>query len=271
MPHQSETRSISRRRALQLTGGLASAWILGCGATKPADEVPEIQYANHEILMLVYPRFTSLDLIGPQHVFALLGPEYKTRLVWKDRTEIVSDTGVPIRPTMTFSECRAKPTILFIPGGTDGTLAAMEDKQVRDFVADMGSQATYVTSVCTGSLVLGAAGLIRGYKATTHWLAMSVLEKFGAEATNQRVVVDRNRVTGAGVTAGIDFGLTLSALLKGDDYAQTMQLMMEYDPRPPFASGNPQVASAEAVELLTAMADPFLVDIDATLERIAAQ
>lgn len=264
-----DQQAISRRRALQFSLGLAAACGLGCREEEAKVEQAPIKYAKHEILMLVYPRFTTLDLIGPQHVFALLGPAYKTRLVWKDRSEVISDTGVPVRPTMTFGECRPDPTILFIPGGTDGTLAAMEDKEVRDFVAAMGAKATYVTSVCTGSLVLGAAGLLKGYKATSHWLALQSLADFGAEPVDERVVVDRNRVTGAGVTAGIDFGLTLTSLLKDENYAKTVQLMMEYDPQPPFASGNPKVASAESVELLRTMSDSFLNDVKRTAERLA--
>jgi cyclohexyl-isocyanide hydratase len=230
--------------------------------------VPPPAFARHEILMLVYPRFTTLDLIGPQHVFSLLGAEFRTRLVWKDRSEIVSDTGVPIRPTMTFAECRPSPTVLFVPGGTDGTLRAMEDDDVRGFVSTMGTTATFVTSVCTGSLVLGAAGLLDGYRATSHWLALGALELFGATPVAERVVVDRNRVTGAGVTAGIDFALTLVSRLKDEAYAKTVQLMMEYDPQPPFDSGTPTAASTEAVDLLEAMAQPFLTEVQAVAQRL---
>ncbi|MBS0266415.1 MAG: DJ-1/PfpI family protein [Planctomycetes bacterium] len=221
--------------------------------------------------MLVYPRFTALDLIGPQHVFSLLGPEFKTRLVWKSTDRITSDTGIPVSPTLSFQDCPEAPTVLFIPGGTDGTLAALEDKDVRDFVAARGAASTYVTSVCTGSLVLGAAGLLRGYKATTHWLALQELSKFGAEPVAERVVVDRNRITGAGVTAGIDFALTLAAKLKDESYAKAIQLMMEYDPQPPFNSGNPQVADPESVRLLEAMAVPFHQQLGESLERIRTQ
>lgn len=266
---------IDRRQLLlgSLTAaGLAAATTVGLRRYL-ANQMPPpapIQYAEHEILMLIYPRFTILDLIGPQHVFSLLGPEFRSRLVWKDREEMVSDTGVPVRPTMTFDECRDKPTVLFIPGGTDGTLAAMEDPVVRQFVADMGQQATYVTSVCTGSLILGAAGLLDGYQATTHWLAMSVLDKFGAIPVRDRVVVDRNRITGGGVTTGIDFGLKLAAILKDEDYARSVQLMMEYDPQPPFATaGTPAGSSKETVGLLEAMADPFLREVEAAIGRIA--
>lgn len=231
----------------------------------------ELKFVEHEILMLVYPRFTSLDLIGPQHVFALLGPGYKTRLVWKEKKPIVSDTGVTIVPTLTFDECPDKPAIIFVPGGTDGTLAAIEDKEVRSFLAQIGIRAQYVTSVCTGSLVLGAAGLLKGYKATTHWLALKALEKFGAEPVQERVVIDRNRVTGAGVTAGIDFALKLTSLLHDESYAKSVQLMMEYDPQPPFQSGNPQVADSQSVKLLESMAGPFLDDVDVAVARLGLQ
>lgn len=215
------------------------------------------------------PRFTTLDLIGPQHVFAMLGPEYKTHLVWKELKEVVSDTGVPVRPTRAFADCGESPLILFIPGGTDGTLAAMEDREVREFVASRGAKAKFVTSVCTGALVLGAAGLLKGYKATTHWLALESLRLLGAEPVAQRVVVDRNRVTGAGVTAGIDFGLTLAAKIKDEKYAKGIQLMMEYDPQPPFSKeGNPATAEPENVTLLRAMSSPFHTQLEATMKRL---
>lgn len=261
---------LTRRHAL--LGLAAAASSIGC-QRGVKDSVAsagstEINFVEHEILMLVYPRFTALDLIGPQHVFALLGPGYRTRLVWKDTQECLSDTGVPVRPTLAFKDCPSKPTVLFIPGGTDGTLSALEDNEVREFVAKIGATAKFVTSVCTGSLILGAAGLLRGYKATTHWLALESLRKFGAEPTSQRVVEDRNRITGGGVTAGIDFALTLAARLKDEAYAKSIQLMMEYDPQPPFQSGNPQVADPDSVKLLEAMVVPFLNDLEAAIGRL---
>ena len=266
--------TINRRQAL---ASLTASAITTCGShaaspTSVGDKTDqENTFAKHEILMLVYPRFTTLDLVGPQHVFALLGPEFKTRLVWKNKGEIVSDTGVPIRPTQSFSECTPNPFILFIPGGTDGTLAAMEDKEVRTFVATMGAKATYVTSVCTGSLVLGAAGLLKGYKATSHWLALNALEKFDATPVADRVVIDRNRVTGAGVTAGIDFALKLTSMIKDEQHAKSVQLMMEYDPKPPYNSGNPKVAEPESVKMLEAMTAPFLQDLAVVADRISKQ
>ncbi|MFO0978768.1 MAG: DJ-1/PfpI family protein [Planctomycetaceae bacterium] len=229
------------------------------------------KFAEHEILMLVYPRFTALDLVGPQHVFAMLGPGYKTRLVWKNKDVLLSDTGLPIQPTMTFDESPSTPSIIFVPGGTDGTVAAMEDPDVRSFLANAGAKARYVTSVCTGSLVLGAAGLLKGYKATSHWLALRHLEKFGATPVAERVVEDRNRITGAGVTAGIDFALTLAAKLQNDDYAKSIQLMMEYDPKPPFDSGNPKVAPAASVQMLEAMTAPFNADVEAAAAKLKLQ
>lgn len=262
---------MARRHAL-FALALAAA-----GCRKPADAAtkteptPKVTFVKHEILMLTYPKFTALDLIGPQHVFALLGPEYKTRLVWKDTQEVRSDTGIPVRPTLAFEDCPTHPTVLFIPGGTEGTLEALEDKEVREFVATRGDNATYVTSVCTGSLVLGAAGLLKGYKATSHWLALSDLAKFGAEPVSQRVVEDRNRITGGGVTAGIDFALTLAARLKDESYAKAVQLMMEYDPQPPFDSGNPASADPQTVKMLEAMTKPFHDQLDSAVERIVKQ
>lgn len=274
---------MDRRQLLTTTaaagGAFAAGWMARptapAAASPPepqsaADPANRPQQARAEILMLVYPKFTILDLIGPHHVFSLLGPEFKTRLVWKDTKEIVSDTGVPIRPTLAFEDCTDEPVVLFVPGGTDGTLAAMEDKQVREFVASRGAKAKFVTSVCTGALVLGAAGLLKGYKATTHWLALDALKHFGAEPVAERVVTDRNRVTGAGVTAGIDFGLTLAAKLKDEKYAKAIQLMSEYDPQPPYPKdGTPKTADADNVKMLRAMTAPFNTQIEAAVKRLA--
>ena len=268
-----------KRRQLLLTGAaLTGAFATGWIAKTAMHTLPAVQEAQpvspevtgkQEILMLVYPRFTTLDLIGPQHVFSMLGPEYKTLLVWKDNKEVISDTGVPIRPTRTFKECREPPAFLFVPGGTDGTLAAMEDPEVRGFIASRGATAQFVTSVCTGSLILGAAGLLKGFKATTHWLALDSLRHFGAEPVAERVVVDRNRMTGAGVTAGIDFALTLAAKIKDDKYAKAIQLMMEYDPQAPFPKdGNPKTADPENVTFLKAMADPFTKQLNEVVKQL---
>ncbi len=197
--------------------------------------------ASGTIGMLVFPGMTILDLIGPQQFFAV-APGRTTQLLWKTRDPVVSESGVPILPTATFDEAPEELEILFVPGGFQGTCAMIKDPSVLDFVASRGERAKYVTSVCTGALILGAAGLLQGYRATTHWAYHDLLPLVGAEPVEARVVADRNRITGGGVTSGIDFGLTLLARLAGEDYAQGWQLGTEYDPHPPFDAGTPDKA-----------------------------
>jgi len=276
---------MNRRDALHMTalGAIAAAGGYGLGRPRagndnhpeaeahgaPAREARLAGPDRAEILMLVYPRFTALDLVGPQHVFSLLGPEYRTRLVWKDTAEVISDTGIPFRPTQTFDETTESPEVLFVPGGTDGTLAVMEDPEVLGFLASRGAKARYVTSVCTGSLVLAAAGLLLDRRATTHWLAMESLASFGVQSVRERVVIDGNRITGAGVTAGIDFAVTLAATLKDDAYARGIQLMMEYDPAPPFGTVTPESADPKIVGMLRAMVVEFNRNVEAVAGRQA--
>jgi cyclohexyl-isocyanide hydratase len=197
-----------------------------------------------EIGMLLYPGLTMLDLIGPQTVFSWYA---NTHLVWKTKDLIYSDTGIGMQPTATFATCPRDLDILFVPGGF-GQMALMNDAEVLAFLADRATTSRYITSVCSGSLLLGAAGLLKGYKATSHWSARDGLSAFGAEPVESRVVVDRNRITGGGVTAGIDFGLVLLAKLRGDDAAKLTQLAMEYDPQPPFDAGTPKTAGPAIVE-----------------------
>jgi len=194
-----------------------------------------------EIAMLIYSGMTALDLIGPQQVFGyLMGT--KVHLVAKTQDPVVSDTGVTIVPSKTFDSCPDPVDILFVPGGGTGTVKLMTDAAVLDFLQKKAAMAQYVTSVCSGSLVLGAAGLLRGYKATSHWAVREVLPLLGAEPVNARVVEDRNRITAAGVTAGIDFALRVGARLNGEDMGRGVELMIEYDPHPPFESGTPEKA-----------------------------
>ena len=155
-------------------------------------------------------------------------------------------------PTVTFADCPVDLDILFVPGGM-GTNEAMRDPEISAFLAERGKTARYITSVCTGSLVLGAAGLLDGYKAATHWAFYDVLDALGVEAVHRRVVADRNRITTGGVTAGIDFGLTLLAELRGETVAKVTQLVMEYDPKPPFDTGSPQIAGPEMTAMATGM------------------
>jgi cyclohexyl-isocyanide hydratase len=223
-----------------------------------------------QIAMLVYPQMTALDLIAPQHMFAsLMGAT--VHLVGKTMAPVTSDTGVTITPTATFDTCPKDLTVLFAPGGTDGTLAAMGDEDTRAFMADRGSRATYVTSVCTGALILGAAGLLKGYRATTHWAARDVLADFGAIQTEGRVVRDRNRITGGGVTAGLDFGLSMVAEMRDPTYAQGVQLQTEYDPQPPFSSGSPASASPEVLALIRPMSQGFVTRAHQLAKTLAAK
>lgn len=223
---------------------------------RSAEQLHRVMLGNETVAMLVYDRFTALDLFGPHHFLrSMMGA--KVHLVSKTLDPVRSDLGVLVTPTMTLADCPKDLTIIFVPGGTEGTLAAAKDEETRDFLADRGSRAKWVTSVCTGSIVLGAAGLLKGYNATTHWLAMGALETFGAKPVKERVVIDRNRITGAGVTAGLDFALTLVSKLRNDAYAQGVQLMSEYDPHPPFHSGSPDTAPKGLTEMLRHMQGPF--------------
>jgi len=222
--------------------------------TPPHDmsAMPEGWVRNDQIAILIYPSMTALDMVAPQYAFAsLMGA--KVHLVAKNRDPIVSDTGLTILPTATFDECPVDLDAICIPGGSSGTLAAMKDDVTIDFVADRGGRAKFVTSVCTGSLVLGAAGLLKGYRATSHWAAREILREFGAEPVNERVVADRNRLTGAGVTAGMDLGLTVVARLRDDFYAQGVQLIAEYAPKPPFDAGTPETAPEPVRQIMESM------------------
>jgi putative intracellular protease/amidase len=198
------------------------------------------------IAMLVHPDMVLLDLVGPQTVFALLMA--KVHLVGRHRGPISTDVGVTVSPTTTFAECPEQPDVLFVPGGLKGTVAAMDDQATLDFLASRGARARFVTSVCTGSLLLGAAGLLRGYRATSHWYVRDLLPFLGATPAAERVVVDRNRLTGGGVTAGLDFGLTLAAALRGENYARRIQLVLEYAPQPPYQAGTPETAGPVATD-----------------------
>ena len=200
--------------------------------------------------LLVFPEMTQLDLTGPLQVFSAVPQfvpdrEITIHLVWKDLKPVATDAVMVITPTTTFADC-PKLDVICVPGGY-GTDALVEDPEVLEFVRHQAEGAQYVTSVCTGSLVLGAAGLLEGYRATTHWTAIEVLDLLGAIPVRERVVIDRNRVTGGGVTAGIDFALTLVGELFGRPVAESVQLRLEYNPNPPFDAGSPSTAPADVV------------------------
>jgi cyclohexyl-isocyanide hydratase len=189
--------------------------------------------------MILFPNLTQLDLTGPYEVFSRM-PNTRIHLLWHTLGPVRSDRGLAILPDTTFRDA-PQLDILCVPGG-GGTSAVMEDAEVLAFLQTQAQKARYITSVCTGALVLGAAGLLNGYRAATHWLSMDLLPLFGAEPTHERVVIDRNRITGGGVTAGIDFGLVIAAELYGAEVAQQIQLTIEYNPQPPFNSGSPTTA-----------------------------
>lgn len=204
-----------------------------------------------KISMLLYPDFTPLDLFGPLQIWSQL-PGADIELVAKDLSPITTDTPAQLLPTHTYETASSQPDILFAPGGTAGTFAICEDPATLDYLRTRAEHATWITSVCTGALVMGAAGLLEGYRATTHWAAMDMLKNFGAEPVNERWVIDRNRASGGGVTAGIDFGLAMVAEISGEEAARAIQLAMEYNPAPPFNSGHPDVAKAETVATVIA-------------------
>ncbi|UOM37245.1 DJ-1/PfpI family protein [Acuticoccus sp. I52.16.1] len=197
-----------------------------------------------QIGLLVFPNITQLDMTGPLQVFCSVA-EAEVHLVWKTTDPVPSDTSLVITPTITLADC-PQLDLICVPGGL-GTDPLMEDPEVLDFLRRQAEGAAYVTSVCTGALVLGAAGLLKGYRATTHWNALSALPLLGAEVVRERVVVDRNRMTGGGVTAGIDLGLTVVAEMFGRPVAEFVQLRLEYNPQPPFDAGSPDTAPAEVV------------------------
>lgn len=199
--------------------------------------------------MLLYPGFTLLDLAGPQTAFGLNG---QTHLIWKTMEPVPTDMGVSMNPTTTFANAPDNLDVLFVPGGF-GTVAAMQDQEILGFLARAGSTARYVTSVCTGAAILGMAGLMDGYRAATHWGFYAPLEAMGAVPSYERVCVDRNRITGGGVTAGIDFGLTVIAAINGQRAAEITQLALEYDPQPPFTAGHPRTSKPDIIASVEAM------------------
>jgi cyclohexyl-isocyanide hydratase len=222
---------------------------------------------TRHIGILVFPGVQQLDLTGPYEVFASL-PDTKVHLIWKDRAPITSATGLVLGPTMTFGEC---PTldVICVPGG-GGVNALLEDAETLAFIRAQAKQARYVTSVCTGSLVLGAAGLLKGRKATTHWYAHDFLEKFGAIPVHGRVVRDSNLITAGGVTAGIDFGLAVVAELVGRTEAEAIQLGLEYAPEPPFTAGTPEEAPSAVVAAVKERLAPTRMAREAIIARLVA-
>ncbi len=198
-----------------------------------------------QIGFVLFPGIQQLDLTGPYDVLASL-PDVKLHLIWKDLAPITSSTGLVLSPTITYNDCPAL-DVICVPGGS-GVGPLMEDQPTLDFLRVQSQTARYVTSVCTGSLVLGAAGLLRGRRATTHWAYHDMLATLGAIAVQERVVRDGNLFTGGGITAGIDFALTLAAELYSEAAAQLVQLQLEYAPAPPFNAGRPDTAPRHVLD-----------------------
>ena len=216
------------------------------------------------VAMLLFPRLTQLDLTGPYEVLSR-APGAQVDLVAATREPVASENGLAIVPTTTFAD--APPCdLLFVPGGP-GVNEAMLDEATIAFLRRQAEGARFVTSVCTGALVLGAAGLLDGYEATTHWASMEFLPAFGARPVKARFHIDRNRITGGGVTAGIDFALFVVAQLHGEATAKSIQLAIEYAPAPPFESGTPDVADAETLERARKTLEPMLEERRQAVEK----
>jgi putative intracellular protease/amidase len=258
--------TLDRRTTLQALAGLALAPAFA--ATACAQQPPSAAGHGEVVAMLLYPRMTALDLVGPYHFLASTG--IRVELVAKDPSlaPVPSDLGLALQPTASFETCPSDVEMIFVPGGTNGTIAAARDAETVAFVRDRAARARYVTSVCTGSLILGVAGALRGKRATSHWIARDLLTQFEAIPTQGRVVRDGGLITGGGVSAGLDFGLMLVAELRGEAEARAIQLISEYDPEPPLDSGSPETAPAETVAAIRSGLARFVEEARAL--RIAA-
>jgi cyclohexyl-isocyanide hydratase len=218
--------------------------------------------------LLLFPNLTQLDMTGPFEVFKRV-PGSSVHLIWKTRDPVTSDTGLTMLPTATFADCPPL-DVICVPGGP-GVAALMEDDEVLDFLRKTAQSARFVTSVCTGSLVLAAAGLLKGKRATSHWMSRPFLATLGATPVDERVVRDGNVITGGGVTAGIDFALSIVGQEFGQGTAEEIQLAIEYDPHPPYNAGSPRTADAALVDDVTTRSAARQDARRAIAERAAAR
>jgi len=217
---------------------------------------------------VIFPDLTQLDFTGPQQVLARL-PESAMHIVAKSAAAVPSDSGLALVPTHTFDTC-PRLDLICVPGGIAGVVRAMGDRETIDFVRQQASTAKYVTSVCTGAFILGVAGLLKGRRATTHWAFTELLPLVGATYEKGRVVKDGSVITAGGVTSGIDFGLRAVAEIAGESVAQAIQLGLEYDPDPPFASGHPDRASATVKTMVSPRYETARANFRAELSRLQA-
>jgi cyclohexyl-isocyanide hydratase len=220
-----------------------------------------------QIGFLIFPDM-PLDMVGPYEVFTKM-PDTRLHLVWKSLAPLTVAGGMQMLPSTTFSECPAL-DLICIPGGS-GMNPLLNDSETLEFIRRQARSARYVTSVCTGALVLGAAGLLKGKRAATHWMSRDMLSQFGATPVADRVVIDGNIITGGGVTAGVDFGITVAAELFGPEVAKTIQLAIEYDPAPPFDAGSPERAGEAIVAAARANAAKRQADRQIAVQRAAAR
>ena len=189
---------------------------------------------------VIFPELTQLDFTGPQQVLARL-PQSAMHIIAKSASPVPSDSGLSLVPTHTFENC-PRLDLICVPGGSTGVVRAMGDRETIEFIRKQSTSAKYVTSVCTGAFILGAAGLLKGRRATTHWAFTELLPLVGATHEKARIVKDGNVITAGGVTSGIDFGLSMVAEIAGETTAQAIQLGLEYNPDPPFDAGHPDCA-----------------------------
>ena len=221
-----------------------------------------------QVGLLLFPDITQLDLTGPYEVFIKF-PQTSVHLIWKNRDPVTAGGGMQILPTMTFADC-PQLDLICVPGGS-GINPLLNDPETLAFIRVQAKGARYVTSVCTGALVLGAAGLLMGRRATTHWMSREMLAPFGATPAAERFVVDGNVITGGGVTAGIDFALAVAAQVFGPDVAKSIQLGIEYDPRPPFDAGSPERAEPALVAATRAAAAKRQAERQRAVDAAAAR
>lgn len=249
---------MDRRSLLANFGILAGAGTLGSAAfTRPTEPGPKRDSAagsapaRRDIAMLVYPAMTMLDIMGPYHFLGFFQNQARLHFVTNqaDLRPVKSDSGFVFQPTVTMADCPSDLMLLLVPGGggSSGVLKAAQDQATIEFIRDRASRAEYVSSVCSGALILGTAGLLRGRKATSHWTVVDNLAQFGAIPTRARIVEDGNVITAAGVSAGLDLGLSLLDRFSGRHDAEIALLITEYAPKPPFEGGDLQTARPEIV------------------------
>jgi len=264
-------RDPGRRSLLQhlLVGGLLAPAVARSAsqtsAPPPADEHDAQMstvlgpglHGREQIAMVLYPGFTALDLVGPHYFFGCMaGAQVHLVTTEKNLAPVASDLGLAISPTVTMEEAPRALDVLFLPGGAEGTLAAMQRADIVDWVKGRAANSRWITSVCTGSMILAMAGVLRNRRATSHWVTRPVLAEFGAVPVNERVVLDGNVITGAGVSAGLDFAVRLVELLRGRSYAEALMLQAEYSPSPPFPGGTVETTTQPVGTMMTAMFAP---------------